>query len=246
MTSYNETFSPFPVTRWSLIVSAPENREAVLNELCRLYWRPLYTFARRTGLSIEDAEDITQRFFEDLMKDEASLLAEAKPSAGKLRTLLLRVLQRRIADHHRYQNRAKRGGGAVISLNTQEAEASLQIPSNDISAEAIFDKQWALSVLNLALGRLEKDFQTAGRSPQFNALTPFLGLTADAGSYLDLQRNLNITESAARQTVHRFRERFRRHLRAEIAETLSEPDEAAIDHELMELRAALVAGQVKG
>ena len=239
MTNKTETFSPFPATRWSLIVSTPENREAVMNELCRLYWRPLYTFARRTGLSIEDAEDITQRFFQDLMQEQSSLLSDANPAVGKLRTLFLRVLQRRISDHHRHQNRAKRGGGSVVSLNTQEAEASLQIPSNAVSPEAAFDRQWALSVLQLALGRLEKDFNIAGRSTQFTALTPFLGLNAESGSYTELQRVLNITETAARQSVHRFRERFRRHLRAEIAETLSEPDEAAIDHELMELRAAL-------
>ena len=239
MTRENETFSPFPATRWSLIVSSSENREAVMNELCQLYWRPLYTFARRTGLSIEDAEDITQRFFQDLMQEQSSLLADANPAGGKLRTLFLRVLQRRISDHRRHQSRAKRGGGAVISLNTQEAEASLQIPSGDISPEAAFDRQWALSVLHLALGRLEKDFNVAGRSTQFTALTPFLGLGQDAGSYDELQQALNITETAARQSVHRFRERFRRHLRAEIAETLAEPDEASIDHELMELRAAL-------
>ncbi len=239
MTSEIEAFSPFPATRWSLIVSAPENREAVINELCCLYWRPLYTFARRTGLSIEDAEDITQRFFQDLIQDQSHLLVEANPAGGKLRTLLLRVLQRRITDHHRYQNRAKRGSGSVISLDTQAAEASLQIPSNDVSPEHAFDRQWALSVLHLALSRLEKDFHVAGRSTQFTALTPFLGLSEAEPSYAELQRILQITETAARQSVHRFRERFRRHLRAEIAETLAQPDEATIDAELIELRSML-------
>ncbi len=235
----HETFSSFPATRWSLIVSTPENREAVMDELSRLYWRPLYAFARRTGLSIEDAEDMTQRFFQDLMQDQSHLLLEATPSAGKLRTLFLRVLQRRITDHHRHQNRVKRGGGAVLSLDTQAAEASLQIPSSALSPEATFDRQWALSVLHLALIRLEKDFHVAGRALQFTALTPFLGLSEGEASYAELQRSLQITETAARQSVHRFRERFRRHLRAEIAETLAQPDEAAIDREIMELRAVL-------
>jgi RNA polymerase sigma-70 factor (ECF subfamily) len=242
MTSDHETFSPFPATRWSLIVSNGENREAVMNELCQLYWQPLYTFARRTGLAIEDAEDITQRFFQDLMHDESTLLQEANPGAGKLRTLFLRVLQRRISDHRRHQNRAKRGGGTLLSLDTQAAEAGLQVPSNDTSPEAAFDRQWALNVLQHALGRLEKDFTSAGRSNQFAALTPFLGLSNQESSYDRLQQTLQITETAARQSVHRFRERFRRHLRAEIAETLAAPDEAAIDHELMELRTALSCG----
>lgn len=234
-----ESSAAFPPTRWSLVVSSSEQDEAALEELCRLYWQPLYAFSRRTGLSIEDAEDITQLFFHDLVKDRAGVLASASPGSGRLRTLFLRILQRRINDHYRHATREKRGGGRLVSLDTGAAEAALQAASPDATPEQIFDRQWALSILQFALARLEKDFTAAGRAHHFAALTPFLGLGEDSGNHAQLQSVLQLNEAAARQTVHRFRERFRRHLRAEIAETIADTDNEAIDRELRELQHAL-------
>ena len=106
-----ETAAPFPPTRWSLVVSSHGQEESALGELCRLYWQPLYSFCRRSGLGIEDAEDVTQHFFHDLLKNRAGLLEGADPAGGRLRSLFLRVLQRRIVDHHRHATRVIRGGG---------------------------------------------------------------------------------------------------------------------------------------
>ncbi len=213
-----------------------------MEELCRLYWQPLYSFCRRSGLSIEDSEDVTQRFFHDLVQNRAALLAEASPDAGRLRSLFLRVLQRRIVDHHRHALRKKRGSGQILSLDTEAAEAGLQAIAPGMTAEEVFDRQWALRVLHLALARMEKDFAAAGRTHHFAALAPFLGLGPDEGRYDTLRQVLQLAEGPARQAVHRFRDRFRRHLREEIAETIADTDDAAIDRELKELRHALGGG----
>lgn len=235
-----ETTTPFPLTRWSLVLSSGAEDDGALEELCRLYWSPLYSFCRRSGVSAEDAEDLTQHFFHDLLKNRAVLLAGATPDAGRLRTLFLRVLQRRMADHHRHATREKRGGGtAIIPLDTAAAEAALQSLASNTGPEQVFDRQWALSVLQLALARLEKDYAASGRTAHFHVLVPFLGLTDAEPDYTKVREELGLGESTARQAVHRFRDRFRRHLRAEVAETISDQNESAIDAELYELRRAL-------
>ena len=237
-----EPTAPFPVTRWSLVVSSHGQDEAALEELCRLYWQPLYSFCRRSGLGIEDAEDVTQRFFFDLLRNRAVLLEGATPDGGRLRSLFLRVIQRRIADHRRQATCATRGGGKVLSLDTEAAEAGLQAIAPAATAEQVFDRQWALSVLQLALARMEKDFTATGRAHHFAALAPFLDLGAEERSYDTLRQVLQLDDASARQVVHRFRNRFRRHLRSEIAETIAEADEGAIDRELSDLCAILRAG----
>lgn len=240
MNSVPDPIAIFPATRWSLVLSSGAENDAALEEICRLYWVPLYTFCRRSGLSIEDAEDVTQRFFQDLVESRAVLLAEASPGAGRLRTLFLRVLQRRIADHHRHATREKRGGGTtVIPLDTAAGEAGLNTLSRSASPEEAFDRQWALSLLQHALARLEKDFASAGRAHHFAVLVPFLGLADAEPDYTRVQTVLGLGESTARQTVHRFRDRFRRHLRDEVAQTIASTEDAAIDLELEELRRAL-------
>jgi DNA-directed RNA polymerase specialized sigma24 family protein len=237
-----ETAAPFPPTRWSLVVSSHGQEESALGELCRLYWQPLYSFCRRSGLGIEDAEDVTQHFFHDLLKNRAGLLEGADPAGGRLRSLFLRVIQRRIVDHHRHATRVIRGGGKTVSLDTEAAEAGLQAIAPTATAEQVFDRQWALSVLQLALARMEKDFTAAGRARHFEALAPFLDLGTEERSYDSLRGALQLDEAAARQAVHRFRNRFRRHLRCEIAETIADAGEDAIDRELGELCAILREG----
>ena len=234
-----ELTSPFPATRWSLVVSSRGQDDAALEELCRLYWQPLYFFCRRSGLGIEDAEDVTQRFFHDLLENRAALLQDASPGAGRLRTLFLKVIQRRITDHHRHATRQKRGSGQVLSLDTEAAEAGLRAIAPEATAAEIFDQQWALSVLHIALARMEKDFAAAGRAHHFTALAPFLCLGAEEGRYDTLRESLQLDDNRARQAVHRFRDRFRRHLRSEIADTIADSTADAIDRELTDLCAIL-------
>ena len=239
MTAVPTPEAAFPLTRWSLILSSRDEGVAVLEEICRLYRAPLYAFCRRSGLGNEDAEDVTQRFFHDLVRDRAALLAHAAPEAGRLRTLFLRVLQRRIADHHRHAGREKRGGGQVVSLDGFAGEAGASVVSGDATSEQDYDRQWALNVLQLALARHERDFSAAGRAHHHAAMVPFLGLAEAEPDYAEVQRVLSLSDVSARLAVRRFRDRFRRHLREEIAETLACADEAAIDAELEELRGAL-------
>lgn len=223
-----------------MLLSASEDRSAALEELSRLYWAPLYVFCRRRGLPLEDAEDITQRFFFDLVKNDAAVLDEASPSAGRLRTLFLCILQRRITEHHRFAHREKRGGGAMVfSLDAVDAEQLVTAIDPAASPEEAFDRQWALNVLELALARQEKEFAASGRQRQFAVLAPFLGLANTEPDYATVEQTLGISAAAARQTVLRFRDRFRRYLREEIAETIADSDEQAIDRELEELQRVL-------
>lgn len=235
----------FPPTRWSVVLSArrsddPAAAHAALTELCRLYWFPLYAFARRSGWSPEDAADLTQDFFARLL--EENLFARTDPAAGRLRSFLLVAFQRSLSDARRTALRQKRGGGrTVLSLDRELAEERLQQePSLQLPPISTYDRLWATSVLAASVGQLEADYAGAGKSDQFTALKPFLSPpTADEPSYEDAATRLGVTIAAARQSVHRLRERYRVTLRRHIADTLSAPTEAAIEEELASLRLAL-------
>ena len=229
----------FPATRWSLIGSMEGPlAEGALAELCRLYWLPLYTFSRHEGLNPEDAEDLTQEFFRKLVEEDAAWLRSADPGRGRLRTLLMRVLQRRIVDFRRHTMREKRGGGRLVALDIAGAEALLAAHPG-ASAEEEFDRHWAGTVLDLALQRLEADYQAVERRASFDVLRTFLGLDGETPDLTRVQEALGLSPNAARKAVSRFRERFRATLRLVIAETLGDPSEDAIDDELRALRTAL-------
>ena len=149
------------------------------------------------------------------------------------------MLKRRLVDHHRHSHREKRGAGKIVSLETAAVEAGLSAVSADATPEEVFDHQWALSLLHLSLTRMERDYAAAGRTPHFLALVPFLGLGDAPPDSTHVQKSLGLSASAARQAVHRFRDRFRRHLRDEIAQTIASTDDAAIDRELEGLQNAL-------
>lgn len=230
----------FPATRWSLVLSARrEDSAEALGELCRLYWGPLYVFARRSGASPEDAEDLTQDFFRTLVEDRGRLLEGVDSTTWKLRTFLLVVFKRRIIDWRRQSTRLKRGGPAGGRIVPDFAETLMEQASPTRSPEEEFDRQWALSLLDSALKRLEQDCLAVGRSEDFQALRPFLGLGGDAGSYSALEEMLALSPAAARQAVSRFRQRFRQTLREEIASTLPVASPAAIDAEIAELQRSL-------
>ena len=215
-----------------------ERAEEALAELCHLYWLPLYAFARREGLNQENAEDVTQEFFRQIISGGGQLLRDADPDQGRLRTLLLRVLQRRIIDFHRRATCEKRGAGLVVPMDLNEAEAMLAgDPSG--SPEAVFDRQWAGTVLDLTLQRMERDYQASSKPAQFAALRPFLGLDGEEPETTSVQEALSLSPVAARQAVSRFRERFRSTLREVIADTLRNPTEADVDEELRALRGVL-------
>ncbi|MDB6155546.1 MAG: polymerase sigma factor, sigma-70 family [Chthoniobacteraceae bacterium] len=237
--------SPFPVTQWTAIVAlcrsgTPEERQRALEKLCTDYWYPLYAFARRQGRSREDAEDLTQGLFRYLL--ERDMFSSADPELGKLRTFLLTIFQRYISDVRGRERALKRGGGEdVFSLDAEEAEQRYgNEPADMETPEALFDRSWALSVLQGALHELGQGEDKSGKGRQFEMLECFLSPQAVAeGNYESAARELGMNAEAVRKAVSRLRGKFRDCLRQQIAATLSEPSDAQIDEELVALKAAL-------
>ena len=244
------TAAAFPATRWSVVLQArqdasPDQGRAALEELCRQYWFPLYAFARRRGLPSADAEDLTQSFFAELLT--ARLFEAADPAQGRLRTFLLTAFQRRLADHHRREHALKRGGGLqIISIDLDAAEGRLRVePADHETPESAFEVRWAVALLEAAMTRLEQEYAAEGKPAHFEALRPFLTAAQTHGEgYAELAGQLQLTKMAARQAVHRMRERFRQILRHCVLDTLRDPTPAAVEEELTALKLALARSGV--
>lgn len=237
--------SPFPVTQWTSVVEVfrsgePKDRQCALEKLCADYWYPLYAFARRQGRSREDSEDLTQGLFGYLL--ERNLFSSANPELGKLRTFLLTIFQRYIADVRGHQQALKRGGGQeIFSLDSSEADRRYAEESADQrTPEQFFDRSWAMSVLHAALHELGERERKSGRGRQYDVLRDFLSPQAVAeGNYETAATELKVTGEAARKMVSRLRAKFRDCLREQIAATLQEPSDSQVDEELTSLKAAL-------
>jgi RNA polymerase sigma factor (sigma-70 family) len=231
----------FPSTRWSRVVAAkdlaaPEAREA-LATLCEAYWYPIYAFVRRQGHSPEASQDLTQEFFAYVL--ERDLFAKADPSRGRFRTFLRTVCARQLADHRDRQNAIKRGGGRpVLAIDAEDAEGRYaREPAHDLTAERIFDRSWALTLLDRVLDGLRSEYAAAGRAATFEELRAVLTRGPDTGSYAPIAVRLGTTEGAVRVAVHRLRRRYGILLRQEIAGTVDDPNE--IDDEIRSLFASL-------
>jgi RNA polymerase sigma-70 factor (ECF subfamily) len=231
----------FPPTRWSLVLAArqppsPASAEA-LEAVCRAYWYPLYAYVRRCGNSPHDAQDLTQEFFRLLL--EKRWLEQADRDKGRLRSFLITALKRFVAQEWRRQSARKRGGGQdCIPVDTEFAESRYAAdPAASSPADEVFDRQWALTLLELTMARLQSEFVAAGRADDFAMLKEFLVVSHAAMDYRSAATQLNISEGHARVAVHRLRKRFRELYREEISQTL--PDGADLDAELRHLAAAL-------
>lgn len=234
----------FVTTRWTVVLAAagrstPEADRA-LEEICRVYWFPLYAYIRRRGHSAEDAEDLTQEFFRQLL--EHRWIEEVDREKGKLRAFLITALKRFMAKEWRKAAAQKRGGGQrTLSIDTGIVEgryASAGTPGMD--AEALFDREWALTLLDLTVSRIENEYAGAGKAKQFGCLKNGLVMTHQSIDYPKLAAELDMNEGAVRVAVHRMRKRFRELYRAEIAQTL--PSGADLDEELRHLSASLARG----
>jgi RNA polymerase sigma factor (sigma-70 family) len=230
----------FPPTRWSLILAAcqssPESA-AALEAICRAYWYPLYAYVRRCGNPPHDAQDLTQEFFARLLENR--WLDQANREKGRLRTFLITALKNFMAKEWRRQNAQKRGGGRdFLSIDTGFAESRYAAHTNDAAAaDEIFDRQWALTLLELAMNRLGAEFAVSGRDEDFAVLKEFLAVSHPAIDYRSAAARLEISEGNARVAVHRVRRRFREIYREEISQTL--PDATDLDAELRHLANAL-------
>lgn len=231
----------FSVTRWSVVLAAgQEDSEAgreALDQLCRLYWRPIYSFVRHRGHSPEDARDLTQEFFARLLAKD--FLAGVAPSKGRFRTFLLAALKHYLANEWDKARCQKRGGGRVfIPLDAVDIEVSPGAePVDNQSAEVIFDRTWALALLGQVMGRLREEYVRDGKADLFERLKATLVGARTELPYAVIGAALGMSEGAVKVAVYRLRQRFRQLLREEIAHTLSRPEQA--EEELRALFAAL-------
>ncbi len=230
-TEPTRTTSPqaFATTRWTVVLAAgradsPESTTA-LETLCRTYWYPLYAFARRQGHAPPDAEDVTQSFFARFL--ERNYLEGLSSERGRFRAFLLACFKHFLANEWDRSSRLKRGGDReFISLEAQSAETRyLEEPADHLSPDRVYDREWALALLNLVLARLRAEVRADGREPQFDRLKVFLTLGKGARPYAEVAAELGLTESAIKVAVHRLRRRYRELLREEIAQTLSRPEQ---------------------
>ena len=233
--------SLFPVTRWSVVAEACDERggepAAALEELCGTYWMPLYAAVRRFGHNPEDAKDLTQGFFVRLL--EKDWLQVADREKGRFRTFLMVALKRYLANEWHRGQAAKRGGGvALVPLDTGLAERLYGgSGAHSLTPEQLFDKRWALTLIETALARMEREYREAGRGGEFEALKPCLTAGRGEIAYRELAGMLGLGEGAARVAVHRIRKRYRSLFREEIARTVRDEDE--VEEEMRSLMEAL-------
>lgn len=232
----------FVTTRWSMVVRAagtasPDSRRA-LEQLCQTYWYPLYAYVRRCGHAPPDAQDLTQEFFARLIADE--VFAKADKSKGRFRSFLLGVLKHFLAHEWEKSKARKRGGHLqLVPLSTDSAEIrySSEPATDDGTPDRAYDRQWALALLDLVLGRLRKEYAQRGRDRLFDCLKQTLSAAGEASAYREVARQLEMSEAAVKIAAHRMRQRYRALLREEIAHTLDSPQ--AVEEELQHLFSAL-------
>jgi len=219
----------FVTTRWTVVLTAggidtTQSRQA-LEHLCRTYWYPLYAYVRRRGYSAHDAQDLTQAFFARLLAQQS--LAKADPDRGRFRCFMLTAMNHFLASEWQRGMAQKRGGGwAVLSLEWAAAEQRFDLePAIHSSPDKIFEKQWAMTLLEAVLNRLELEFQNAGKAAWFATLKPTLLGLRESQPYATLATQLGMNENAVNVAVHRLRKRYRELIRDEIANTLDSPEE---------------------
>jgi RNA polymerase sigma factor (sigma-70 family) len=231
--------SQFPTTRWTLVVTAgdPRRKEArsALVSLCENYWYPLYAYLRRRGYAADQAQDLTQEFFVRVL--EGRYLDRADPEKGRFRSFILTSLKFFVADEEDRQRAHKRGGGALLPLEFPSGEDRYQRePAHEETPERIFERRWALSVLDRVVEKLRDEFVQHGRPEHFERLKVFLLGQSDT-PYAALAREMNISEGAVKVAIHRLRKRYRDLFRREIADTVA--DAAEVESELRYLAAVL-------
>jgi RNA polymerase sigma-70 factor (ECF subfamily) len=231
----------FATTHWSMVLAAGRSssprHEPALSTLCQMYWFPLYAYLRRHGHDAHEAADCTQAFFAQML--DKDYLKKVKPKGGRFRSFLLTALKHFVANERARAAAKKRGGGrAVLSLDFDSAESQYALePADDLTAEKLFEKSWALTVLERTMDRLGAELAGKGRERLFDRLRVYLAAEPSTISYREVAAELGMTEGAARVAAHRLRKRCRQLLRDEIGQTVA--DEAQIDDEIRGLFTAL-------
>lgn len=237
----------FVTTHWSVVLraaseSVPESA-AALERLCRQYWQPLYVFARRKGYSEHDAQDLTQGFLADLLARNS--LARAEPERGRFRSYLLAGFCHFLANQRREQITQKRGGGQTLaSLDDEASDEAVRRLSDGLTPEFHYERSWAFSLLERVLARLRDEYAQAGRLQVFEVLQPCLTGSSGRLGNAELGRQIGMSVGTVAVALHRMRRCYGEYLRAEIAATVSSPDE--VEAELRHLLQIVCTAPVSG
>jgi RNA polymerase sigma-70 factor (ECF subfamily) len=231
----------FGTTRWSLVLAAGQNADArsadALTGLCESYWHPVYAFIRRQGYRPEECADLTQEFFARVL--EKNYFHDADPARGRFRAFLCASIRHFLSNERDRAQTLKRGGATPpISLDIETAEGTYQVePRDDLTPEKLFDRRWALILLERVLVRLRDQHTAAGKGELFDQLRGFLTGDNAGVPYAGVAGTLGMTEGAVKVAVHRLRRGFRDALLQEIAETVADPSD--IDAEIEYLMKAV-------
>jgi RNA polymerase sigma-70 factor (ECF subfamily) len=219
----------FDTTHWSVVLSAADTSapgaQAALESLCRTYWYPLYTYVRRRGHTQEDAQDLTQEFFTRFLQRKSFQLADRE--RGRFRSFLLTSLKHFLVNERERANAQKRGGGKpVLPVDTVATESLYgRELSHELSADRLYERAWALAMLTQVRERLRRDYGAEGKAERFARLEEFLPGQKGELTYAEAARELGVAEGTIKSDVNRLKKRYRELLRAEIAHTVSSPDE---------------------
>lgn len=231
----------FATTHWSVVLAAGQPTSAryreALQTLCRTYWFPLYAYLRRQGYDTHQAQDYTQAFFTRLLEKDGLRLAD--PNRGKFRSFLLAALKHFLANESDRIRAQKRGAGReILSLDVEDAEGKYALePVEQLSPERLFERSWALAVLERTMARLQAESASTNKQKLFEHLKVYLTAEKSSVPYRDVAAKLDMTEGAVKVAVHRLRQRYRELLRDEIAQTVTSQEQ--IDEEIQELFKAL-------
>ena len=223
---HNDTFA---TTHWSIIAAAGYQPSAdskrALESLCAAYWHPLYAYVRRRVHDVNEAQELTQAFFAELL--EKNYVGSATPERGRFRSFLLTAFKHFLSKEWEKAKAQKRGGGRVpISLDFHSEDSRLCIePATGLTAEQYYDQQWAIALLGQTMERLKSEFTEAGKATLFDELKSFVIGDHAGTTYAEAASELNMTEAAAKKAASRMRRRYRELLREEIAQTVARPDE---------------------
>src|SRR5436190_4329020 len=239
--------SLFASTRWTVVYRAADSETSsehalsALSELCQIYWRPVYLFLRRRGIGPDDAQDLAQSFFAELIENRAYVRADEMK--GRFRSFLLGTLKHFLA-HERDRDRAQKRGGGVLPVQLHESalsEAETHAARfQNWSADGVFEREWAASLLRQALDRLAQEYEIAGKGALFDALKIHIGTdVAAAAPYEEAAKQLGRPATTLRSDVARLRARYRAVLREEVSGTVVDPGD--VDEELRHLRHAMAA-----
>ena len=223
----------FATTNWSLVLTvgqrASAESDAALEKLCRSYWPPLYAYVRRRVSDIHEAHDLTQAFFEQLLAKR--YLADVDPGRGRFRAFLLTAFKHFLSREWDKLRAQKRGGGRTrLSLDFAAHDSSVTFePAEELTADQLYERQWAITLLDRVMRRLQREVERNGKGHQFQVLKEHL-VNSGGQTYSGVAEELGLSESAARMAVSRMRARYRELLRYEIAQTVSSPED--IDDEI--------------